>query len=136
MNIRLRKDLNHSSRKQGLETVWILKDPVSFSHFQFSETEYFLANLFNGQRSVEEVAEAWRQKFKSVSLSLDQVNSFAQRLIGDQLVVVPKTGYGRLLGRFKSQAQTGAKQWLSNPLAIRFRGINPEPLLKLSLIHI
>ena len=130
MNIRLRKDLNHSSRKQGLETVWILKDPVSFSHFQFSETEYFLANLFNGQRSVEEVAEAWRQKFKSVSLSLDQVNSFAQRLIGDQLVVVPKTGYGRLLGRFKSQAQTGAKQWLSNPLAIRFRGINPEPLLK------
>ena len=130
MNIRLRKDLTHTRRKQGLETVWILKDPVAFTHFQFSETEYFLASLFNGERSVEQVADAWREKFKSVSLSLEQVNSFAQRLIGDQLVVVRKTGYGGLLNRLDNQAKTGASKSLANPLAIRFRGINPNPILK------
>lgn len=130
MNIRLRKDLNHTKRKQGLETVWVLKDPVAFTHFQFSETEYFLANLFNGERSVEEVADAWRQKFNSVSLSLEQVNSFAQRLIGDQLVVVRKTGYGGLLNRFDSQSKAGQAKWLTNPLAIRFRGVDPNPVLK------
>ncbi len=130
MNIRLRKDLSHVKRKQGLETVWILKDPVAFTHFQFSEPEYFLANLFNGERSIEEVADVWRRKFKSISLSLDQVNSFAQRLIGDQLVVVRKTGYGRLLNRLDDRMKPGVGSWLSNPLAIRFRGINPTAILK------
>jgi len=134
MNIRLRKDLNHTKRQQGLETVWVLKDPVAFTHFQFSEAEYFLAKLFNGDRSVDQVVDAWRRKFKSASLSLEQVNSFAQRLISDQLVTVEKPGYGRLLSRLDDQQVSKQRRWpanwMVNPLAIRFRGINPNPILR------
>ncbi len=130
MNIRLRKDLDLTRRQQGLEAVWVLKDPLAFTHFQFSEQEYFLAKLFDGNRTVEEVAAAWQRKFKSASLSIEQVNLFAQRLIGDQLVVLQKTGYGGLMDRLHSQTKSGPAKWLMNPLAIRFRGINPNPILR------
>ena len=130
MNIRLRKDLKPTKRQQGLETVWVLKDPVAFTHFQFSEQEYFLAKLFNGRRSVDQVAEAWQAKFRSASLSVDQINSFAQRLISDQLVVIEKSGHGHLLDRLDRKSKTGGAKWLTNPLAIRLRGINPTPILR------
>ena len=130
MNIRLRKDLKPTRRHQGLETVWVLKDPVAFTHFQFSEQEYFLAKLFNGRRNTEEVAAAWQAKFRSESLSIEQVNSFAQRLIVDQLVVIEKSGHGHLLNRLDRQSNTGGVKWLTNPLAIRLRGINPNPILR------
>ena len=130
MNIRLRKDLKPTKRQQGLDSVWVLKDPVAFTHFQFSEQEYFLAKLFNGRRSAPEVAQAWQAKFRSGSLSVEQINSFAQRLISDQLVVIEKSGHGHLLDRLDRQSKTGAARWLTNPLAIRLRGVNPTPILR------
>ena len=131
MNIRLRKDLDITQRVNGLEAVWVLKDPVSFSHFQFSEQEFALAQMLEKGQSVEQVVSLWRERFKSISLSSQQVQNFIQRLISDNLVVVEKVGYGRLLGGRKNALESQQKtNWLRNPLAIRFRGWNPNSLLR------
>jgi len=130
MDIRLREDLKPIKRQQGLETVWILKDPVAFTHFQFSEQEFFLAKLFNDRRSADDVAAAWQAKFRSASISVEQVNSFAQALIRDQLVVTGRSGHGHLLQRLDGKSRSGGVRWLANPLAIRLRGINPNPILR------
>lgn len=130
MNIRLRQDLEITQRLGKLEAVWILKDPVSFSHFQFSEEEFVLAKLLKPGRSVEQVVRKWQDRFKTTSLTIGQVQSFVQRLIADNLVVVDRAGYGGALNRSGQRLKGGGvASWFRNPLAIRFRGINPNALL-------
>ncbi len=128
MRVRLRKDLKVTQRQQGLDVVWVLKDPVAFTHFQFSEHEYSLARLFDGQRSLDEVVSDWQRKFRSTSLNVAQVRAFVQKLMSDNLVVVDRSGYGALLCA-KDRGRKNGKWWM-NPLAIRFRGVNPNGLLK------
>jgi putative peptide zinc metalloprotease protein len=131
MNVRIRADLIVTDRLKGLQRVWVVKDPVTFSHFLFSESEWFLAGLLDGKRTLEQVLDDWRGRFQSKSLSLEQVNQFIQRLLMDQLVVVEKTGYGRVCSdRSKTLDSLERTTWLKNPLAIRFRGVNPTQLLK------
>lgn len=130
MSLRLRQDLQFTQRQQGFSGVWVVKDPVSFSHFLFSEREYFLAMLFDGKRSIGEVLTAWQNKFHSRSLTIHQVKSFAIRLVNDNLAVVENLGYGRSLFEANNRSSSRKYAWLANPLAIRFRGINPTAILK------
>ena len=131
MSLRLRGDLQFTQRQQGMSDVWIVKDPVSFTHFLFSEREYYLASLFDGKRTVGEVLIAWQDEFHSRSLSIEQVKFFALRLVNDNLAIVEKLGYGRSLFHVGNNADSKKRvAWLMNPLAIRFRGVNPSWVLK------
>ena len=112
------------------EDCWIVKDPVSFNHFLFSGQEIQLLKLFDGRRTDEGIQEAWRKKFRTEALSLDQVKAFGNRLINDNLVSVEEFGYGQLLYDNQQAKRTSwTKNLLLSPLAIRFRGVNPGSVL-------
>lgn len=131
MDVRLRQDLKITKRTQGLDSVWIIKDPVSLSHFLFSEQEYSLVKLLDGKRQLEEVLSEWSQRFKSSSLSSEQLQQFVRRLIGDNLVIVNRMGYGSsLFHAGQNMVVRNRHGWVANPLAIRIRGVNPTVLLK------
>ena len=131
MKIRIRSDLLHFPRDEEFEPTWVIKDPLTFEHFLFSQREYFLLNQLNGSQSEEDIVRLWRENFKTKTLSLDQLQQFIRRLIQDKLVVVDQLGYGDPLHeeqlRHRNRIFAGL---LLNPLAIRFRGFNPGPWLR------
>ena len=130
MKLKLRSDLEIIKRKMRLEDCWIVKDPVSFNHFLFSGQEIQLLKLFDGQRTEEVIQKAWREKYRTAALSLDQVKAFGNRLINDNLVSVEEFGYGQLLYDNQQAKRTSLiKSLLLSPLAIRFRGANPRSIL-------
>ena len=131
MNIRLRNDLLCFPREGGFEPTWVIKDPLTFEHFLFSQPEYFLLNQLDGSQTEDEIIAGWRERFKTRSLTIDQLRKFIRRLIHDKLVVVDQLGYGDAIYRQQlRQRHRSFAGLLANPLAIRFRGFNPAALLR------
>ena len=130
MKIRLRHDLEFVKRAMKFDDDWVVKDPISFNHFLFTDPEYQLLKLFDGNRSENEIQLAWREKFSTKSLTVEQIRQFANRLIRDKLVSVDELGYGSSL--YQDELSAKKLRWQSlvlSPLVIRFRGVNPRFIL-------
>jgi len=131
VKLKLRSDLEFIPRLTSQGQIWIVKDPIGFTHFLFSKPEFQLAKFFDGRNSEEEILLLWRRQFKSESLTLEQVKQFAFRLIRDNLVTGDRMGFGLLHGELASKPK--AARWinlLSAPLVIRLRGSNPYFFLR------
>ena len=130
MKIKFRQDLEFTRRVLELDEYWVVKDPISFKHFLFSSQEYQLLQLFDGVRTDEDIQRIWQERFRTKSLSIEQVRRFGNRLTNDNLVAVDEFGYGQVL--FENQRTSTAgrfKELLMSPLVIRFRGFNPKSIL-------
>ncbi|MBC7820463.1 MAG: hypothetical protein IAG10_26560 [Planctomycetaceae bacterium] len=76
--------------------------------------------------------ESLRRKFPAEPWSLENLKSFVGSLVQSGLVSSLRPGQGRLLSRQQERTRQRAR-WsaLTNVMAIRWRGIDPEPLLRL-----
>lgn len=114
---------------QGVE-YWVVKEPLGQKFYQFPPQVYFLLEQLNGQRSLPEILENYHSEFSPKRLSLDQLHNLLQRFHRDGLVLSDSAGQGiELLKRGRKQRGVERLQSLSNVLAIRFRGFDPERLL-------
>ncbi len=115
-----------------MDGQWVVKDPISFNHFLFSREELFLLNLFDGKRTLDQIRNLWQQEFKTRSLTMQQLQRTAERLVRDNLVVIEHFGTGLRLHqdeRRSIRAQMVMK--LSSPLVINLGGVDPRELLRL-----
>jgi len=130
IRVRSRRDLQVFPRDSGLENQWVVKDPVSFSHFLFSDQEKYLLELFDGHRTLAEVRTLWQQHFRTHSLTENQLELLTHRFIRDKLVIVEQFGAGVRL--HKDQQRTKSAQLamkLSSPLVVKLGGIDPRIVL-------
>ncbi len=130
IRVRARRDLQVFPRDSGLERQWVVKDPVSFSHFLFSDQEKYLLELFDGNRTLAEVRTLWQQHFRTHSLTENQLELLSHRFIRDKLVIVEQFGAGVRL--HKDQQRTKSAQLatkLSSPLVVKLGGIDPRIVL-------
>ena len=72
---KLRSDLVASPMEVDNEAVVIVKDPITGRFFKLREPEYWLISQLDGERSPEQVAEAFRARF-DLNISADNVRSF------------------------------------------------------------
>ena len=130
--VRLRDDLVFVPRSGRDSAQWIVKDPISCQNFLFSEQEFQLLQLFDGQRSNETIRKAWQERFCTSGLTSQQVREFGQRLVQDQLGVVDRAGLGRKYYDVhqKMAAKQRAAKWQS-PIVMRLGGLDPTPVLEL-----
>lgn len=132
MQIRVRKDLQTFPRGAGPDAQWIVKDPVSFSHFLFSPEEIFLLNLFDGKRTLEQIRSLWQSEFQTTSLTRQQLEGIADRFVRDNLVVVDHFGTGRRLHEAEGSTKRGQLLMkLSSPLVIKIGGVDPGEILRI-----
>ncbi|MDG1872271.1 MAG: hypothetical protein P8J27_00060 [Mariniblastus sp.] len=130
MKLKLRQDLEFIERTLKLDDCWVVKDPISFNHFLFSSREFQLLQLFDGVRTDEAIQRIWQEKYRTKSLSIDQIGQFKNRLVNDNLVSVEEFGYGQLVFDNQGPKITNhLKNLILSPLVIRLRGVNPKPLL-------
>ncbi|MEX2307118.1 MAG: HlyD family efflux transporter periplasmic adaptor subunit [Pirellulales bacterium] len=128
--LRLRPDLQPLPVEMSGATTWIVKDPVTLEHFQFSAAEYALMDRLRRPVSIAELQRWFEREFAPRTITPQAVWEFLSRLHEAGLVISDAPGQGQELSARMRRERTRnwAMSW-TRLLAIRFRGVDPDAFL-------
>lgn len=127
---RRRTDLVVRARREDGTGGYVVKDPIALRYYQLGDEEHFVWSRLDGRQTVESLCRAFGEGFLPRRLSAEELQRFVMQLISQGLVLGEHGGTANLLDQRRQRL--GWQQWTSqslNPLAIRFRGINPDRIL-------
>jgi putative peptide zinc metalloprotease protein len=128
--LRMRADLEVVQQEWQGRSCWVIKDPLALKYFRFEEEEYSLLTWLDGKTSLDELRERFERQFTPQKLATAQLQHLLTQLHRSNLIVSLAPGQGEAL-RERHVQRERKKFWatFSNPLAMRFRGIDPDRLL-------
>lgn len=130
VRLRRRQDLTSQRVRYRNQPFWSIGDPIARRFFQLRDEEYYLLNQLDGTTSLEELRQKFQAQFAPQRIELPQLTRFLAMLHRQSLVVADANEQGqRLLERRQQASRRERWRRLTSVLAIRFRGVNPEPLL-------
>ncbi len=109
---------------------FVVKDPISLHYFRFRPEEYALLDMLDGKASLDQLKERFEAKFPPRRITAEELARFVATLHRSGLVIGDRPGQGPQL--FERRRQRLWKQWvawISNIMALRFRGIDPDRIL-------
>ncbi|MCC7476212.1 MAG: hypothetical protein IT425_12520 [Pirellulales bacterium] len=129
-NLRLRADLVASRMESGGATRWIVKDPLTLEHFQFSAEEYALMDWLREPVTLAELSRRYAREFAPRTISPQAVWEFMSRLHAAGLLMATSAGQGHELleRRERDRFRRWSMAW-TGLLGIRFRGVDPDRFL-------
>lgn len=128
--IKVRPDLESKKQQYQGRSYWIVKDPVGSKFFRFQEEEFAILQLLDGTRSLDEVKEEFEADFPPQKITLDELQNFIGQLHQSGLIVAGVQNQGHELNkRGKKKQRQMMLASMSNILAIRFKGIDPNSIL-------
>ena len=92
--LRLRPDLVAVPVEMSGERTWVIKDPVTLEHFQFTAEEYALLDWLRQRVSIAELRRRFAAEFAPQTISPQAVWSFLSRLHGAGLLIGDGPGQG------------------------------------------
>ena len=129
--LRARPDLSIRPQQVGQRRYWVVKDPVALTYFHLREEEHAILQMLNGRTSIAEIKRRFELAFAPLQLSIERLHAFLGRLHGCGLLLSEAPGQGsQLLMRRGRRRRQALIRSLTGILAIRFRGIDPEPVLR------
>ena len=130
--VRYRSDLTAERQHYLGQTYWVLKDPVGSRYFRFQEEEYALLQLFDGNRSLDEIKKTFEKQFSPQKITLDELQHLLGQFHQSGLIVAAASNQGEeLLKRGKKRKRKELTQKFTNVLAIKFKGIDPDAMFTL-----
>ncbi|MEN0110639.1 MAG: HlyD family efflux transporter periplasmic adaptor subunit [Planctomycetota bacterium] len=130
MPIRVRPDLRARRQRYQGRVYWVVKDPVALQYFRFEEEEFAILQMLDGESSLEEIADRFEAEFPPQTIRVEELQQFVGTLHRSGLVIADAPGQGDQLKRRRDERRRKETLGrLSNVLAIRFKGIDPERLL-------
>src|SRR5882757_4402196 len=131
VGMRLRADLMVSEVEWSGSTTWIVKDPLTVEHFQFSAEEFALMDWMRERVTIAELQRRFNRRFSPQTIKPEVIWEFLSRLHTAGLTISDSAGQGSelLLRRDREQARQVALSW-TKILGIRFRGFDPDRFLK------
>jgi putative peptide zinc metalloprotease protein len=130
LSVRIRPDLEVTTQEYQGRSYWIVKDPLALKYFRFEEQEFALLEMLDGRASLDDVRERFERRFAPQRISTRQLNQLIGLLHRSGLLLADAAGQGeRLAARDATRQQQLLLGKLSNVLAIRFRGIDPDQWL-------
>lgn len=131
MKLRSRFDLEVYPQVRRSQKVWVIKDPVSLRYFQFRDEEYAILNWLDGRSSLDQIKDRFERRFAPRRMTTTRLHTFISNLHRNGLVISDAPGQAEpLLDRYHQQQRASWLTSFANPLAIRFRGVDPEPFLR------
>src|SRR6266481_4856516 len=81
----LRRDLVINRQLFEERTYFVIKDPISLQYFRMSAEDYFLATLFDGQRTFGKIREIYARAYPQVRLEYtpEELNERVLRFAND-----------------------------------------------------
>ncbi len=132
--LRLRADLLATAVESAGATTWIVKDPLTLEHFQFSAEEYALLDWLREPVTIAELQRRYQRAFSPRTIRPQSIWDFLSRLHAAGLLISDLTGQGHelLSRRDRERVRRWAFSW-TGLLGIRFRGVDPDAFL--SAVH-
>ena len=129
ITFRKRPDLQITAQRFGADRYWVIHDPLSLKFTRLRDDEYALFELLDGEHSLEDLVNFYEARFAPQRLRPEEAARFVNMLHNSGLLLAERAGQGESLHERSEnrRRQEFRKQWLS-PLALRFRGINPEAI--------
>lgn len=128
--LRKRLDLTVRAQRFGGRRYLAVKDPLTLRYYHLREEEFFVFQQLDGRTSADQILASFESAFPPRRLKMASLQGFLSMLHREGLVVSDVAGQDRpLLDRRRKRARGRTAGAAANPLAIRFRGIDPEPLL-------
>lgn len=128
--VRRRADLAAVRQRYQGKSSWIVKNPLSLEYYRLLDEEYYLLSLLDGQTSYDAIQAAFEQRFAPQTIDEDEIGRYIAQLHRCGLVTTDTPGQAKTLAARRRQDER--QSWLSrfgSPLALRFRGADPEPVL-------
>ncbi len=128
--LRFRPDLAVYSQPSSRRPFWVVKDPVTLRYYRFNDQEYSILKMLDGRRNLEQICALFEQKFAPLRMTPTRLLSFLANLHRNGLLLSDGPDQGtELLERDQKDRTTRRLAGLSNVLAIRMPGFDPEPFL-------
>src|SRR5215213_6228238 len=130
VGMRLRADLLVTEVELSGSTTWIVRDPLTLEHFQFSAEEFALMDWMRERVTIAELQRRFHRRFSPQTIKPEVIWEFLSRLHTAGLTISDSAGQGSelLLRRDRERARRVAYSW-TGLLGIRFPGFDPDRLL-------
>lgn len=131
LSIRRRADLSAKRQRYQGRVYWVVKEPIGLNYFRFQEEEFAILQMLDGEVSLDEIKEQFEAEFPPQKITVEEIQQFLGTLHRSGLVVIDVPGQGHQLHERRDERKR--KEFfstMSNVLAIRFKGIDPERLLE------
>jgi putative peptide zinc metalloprotease protein len=128
--LRMRPDLSVRYHRYQGRPYWVIKEPIGLKYYRFQEEEYSILRMLDGECSFDEIKQRFEREYAPQKISLQDLQHFIGMLHRSGLLVTDAEGQGMQLR--KRRSETLRREWmstLSNVLAIRFKGIDPDRIL-------
>ena len=130
LKLRVRPDLKVRRHKYQGRPFWVVKEPIGLKYYRFQEEEFAILQMLDGETSYDELKTQFEAEFPPQRITLQDLQHFIGMLHKSGLVISDAPGQGRQLQRRANEnANRELMGKLSNVLAIRFKGIDPERIL-------
>ncbi len=128
--LRMRPDLAMRRQRYQGRPYWVVKEPVGLKYFRFQEEEFSILQMLDGNTSYQDIKDRFEKDFAPQRITLQDLQHFIGMLHRSGLVIADAPGQGRQLKRRRDEtARRELLGKLSNILAVRFKGIDPERIL-------
>ena len=128
--LRMRSDLTARYQRYQGQPYWVVKEPIGLRYYRFQEEEYAILQMLDGTRSFQAIKDEFEKEFAPQKITLGDLQNFIGMLHRSGLLVTNAAGQGKQLNvRRREFVQREWMGKLSNILALRFKGIDPEKLL-------
>ena len=125
-----RQDLEFQQQIYLDRLYWVIKDPLALKYYRFEEEEVSLLKWMDGNNSLDQIKRKFDFEFAPQKISFTELNRFSGMLYRNSLLVSELPGQGmELKKRGEKNQWAQRKQSLSNILAIRFKGVDPDRFL-------
>src|SRR6201999_2488076 len=94
MALRTRADLVSTAVESAGATTWVVKDPLTLEHFQFSAEEYALVEWLREPVSIAELQRLFQRRFAPQTITPTTIWEFLSRLHAAGLLISDSTGQG------------------------------------------
>ena len=128
--LRQRSDLTIESAIYQDEQSLIVKDPVSLKYHRLRKPEIIVLEMLDGKSTLEDIKERLQYEFPTKIVRLSDLQSLISSLYRAGMLLSDAPGQAeQLLKRDGETKQRELVGRLSNVLAIRFPGYDPEKIL-------
>ncbi len=130
LGIRVRPDLSARRHTYQGRAYWVVKEPVGLNYFRFQEEEFAILQMLDGYTSLDQLKERFEADFPPQKITVEELGQFVGMLHRSGLVIADAPGQGvQLKKRRDERRKKEMLGTLTNVLAIRFKGIDPERIL-------
>jgi len=131
LHVKARPDLHVSRQQYEGQTYFVIKNPASRKYFRLRPEGYFVLQQLDGAKTVEEICEAYSDRFPTQHVEPNDLNTFIEELrLARFLHVTTPLGIDGLYEDYRKRHIKKTKEVVTQFLFLRIPIIDPDRLLE------